>query len=206
MSAAGPTAPPVRPLPDLSTSDRLLDAAAEVFCERGYDGTTVAEVARRAGLTTGAIYANFRDKAELLLKTIERATSAAVIDMEAARAAGASPADRLLLMARRMVSEPDSTERLLFVEMFSAARRHPEVGRRVTEALAAMESELAKLMDKARVDGDVDPRWESAVLARFCLALGVGFTQLAVAGLPDPDASEWVSLAARIIAAVRPTA
>lgn len=205
MSAAGPTAPPVRPLPDLSTSDRLLDAAAEVFCERGYDGTTVAEVARRAGLTTGAIYANFRDKAELLLKTIERATSAAVIDMEAARAAGASPADRLLLMARRMVSEPDSTERLLFVEMFSAARRHPEVGRRVTEALSAMESELAKLMDKARGDGDVDPRWESAVLARFCLALGVGFTQLAVAGLPDPDAAEWVSLAARIIAAVRPT-
>ena len=206
MSGAGPIAPTVRPLPDLSTSDRLLDAAAEVFCERGYDGTTVAEVARRAGLTTGAIYANFRDKAELLLKTIERATSAAVVDMEAARAAGASAADRLLLMARRMVSEPDSTERLLFVEMFSAARRHPEVGRRVTEALSAMESELAKLMDKARGDGDVDPRWESAVLARFCLALGVGFTQLAVAGLADPDASEWVSLAARIIAAVRPTA
>ena len=204
--SAGPTAPPVRPLPDLSTSDRLLDAAAEVFCERGYDGTTVAEVARRAGLTTGAIYANFRDKAELLLKTIERATSAAVVDMEAARAAGASAADRLLLMARRMVSEPDSTERLLFVEMFSAARRHPEVGRRVTEALSAMESELAKLMDKARSDGDVDQMWESAVLARFCLALGVGFTQLAVAGLPDPDASEWVSLAARIIAAVRPPA
>jgi hypothetical protein len=110
----------------------------------------------------------------------------------------------LLLMARRMVSEPDSTERLLFVEMFSAARRHPEVGRRVAEALSAMEAELAKLMDKARADGDVDAKWESGVLAHFCLALGVGFTQLAVAGLPDPDASEWVSLAARIIAAVRP--
>lgn len=198
-SAAGP-------LPDLSTRDRLLDAAADVFCERGYDGTTVAEVARRAHLTTGAIYANFRDKAELLLQTIERGSSEVVHDMEAARDAGASPADRLLLMARRMVSEPDSTERLLFVEMFSAARRHPEVGQRVAEALAAMESALAKLMDKARADGDVDAKWESAVLARFCLALGVGFTQLSVAGLPDPDASEWVALAERIIAAVRPTA
>ena len=59
---------------DSTTRGRLLDAAAEVFCERGYDGTTVAEVARRAGLTTGAIYANFRDKAELLLKTIERSS------------------------------------------------------------------------------------------------------------------------------------
>lgn len=194
----------MEPLPDLSTSDRLLDAAAQVFCERGYDGTTVAEVARRASLTTGAIYANFRDKAELLLKTIERGSSAAVVDMEAARAAGASAADRLLLMARRMVAEPDSTERLLFVEMFSAARRHPDVGRRVAEALSAMEAELAKLMDRARDDGDVDPVWEPAVLARFCLALGVGFTQLAVAGLPDPDAAEWVALAERIISAVRP--
>lgn len=191
---------------DSTTRERLLDAAAEVFCERGYDGTTVAEVSRRAGLTTGAIYANFRDKAELLLKTIERGSYEVVADMEAARDAGVSAADRLLLMARRMVSEPDSIERLLFVEMFSAARRHPEVGRRVTGALSAMEAELAKLMDRARVDGDLDAVWDSAVLARFCLALGVGFTQLSVAGLPDPDAGEWVSLAARIVTAVRPPA
>ena len=177
-----------------------------MFCERGYDGTTVAEVARRAGLTTGAIYANFRDKAELLLQTIERGSGDVVTDMEAARDAGVSAADRLLLMAKRMVAEPDTTERLLFVEMFSAARRHPDVGRRVTESLAAMERELSRLMDRARIDGDLDAGWDSGVLARFCLALGVGFTHLAVAGLPDPDPAEWVSLAARIISAVRPPA
>jgi AcrR family transcriptional regulator len=205
VSPAHPVPAPTREA-DGTTSDRLLDAAAEVFCERGYDGTTVAEVARRAGLTTGAIYANFRDKAELLLKTIERGSTEVVADMETARDAGVSAADRLLLMARRMVSEPDSTERLLFVEMFSAARRHPDVGRRVTEALSAMEGELARLMERARDDGDLDPVWEAAVLARFCLALGVGFTQLAVAGLPDPDATQWVALAGRIISAVRPPA
>jgi AcrR family transcriptional regulator len=189
---------------DSTTRGRLLEAAAEVFCERGYDGTTVAEVARRAGLTTGAIYANFRDKAELLLKTIEQSSSHVVFDMEAAREAGVSAADRLLLMARRMVSEPDSVERLLFVEMFSAARRHPDVGRRVAEALAAMEGELARLMDRARNDGDLAPEWDAAVLARFSLALGVGFTHLAVAGLPDPDPAEWVALVGRLISSVRP--
>ena len=35
---------------------RLLAAAADVFAERGYDGAGVAEIARRAGPTTGAIY------------------------------------------------------------------------------------------------------------------------------------------------------
>lgn len=49
-----------------STRQRLLEAATAVFLEKGYEGTRVAEVARRAGLTTGAIYGNFESKAELL--------------------------------------------------------------------------------------------------------------------------------------------
>ena len=48
------------------TRARLVDAAAEVFSERGYDGAGVQEIARRAGLTTGAIYGRFTGKAELL--------------------------------------------------------------------------------------------------------------------------------------------
>jgi AcrR family transcriptional regulator len=201
-------ASPLQPGPaatDASTRDRLLDAAAEVFCERGYEGTTVAEVARRAGLTTGAIYANFRDKAELLLQTIERGSTGVVSDMEAARDAGVGAADRLQLMARRMVHDPDRVEGMLFVEMFAAARRDPDVGRRVAGSLSAMEAELTRLMDRARSEGDLDPVWDSAVLARFCLAIGVGFTHLSVAGLADPDPAEWVALTTRLIAAVRAT-
>ena len=49
-----------------NTRQRLLDAATEVFLEKGYEGTRVAEIARRAGLTTGAIYGNFESKADLL--------------------------------------------------------------------------------------------------------------------------------------------
>jgi AcrR family transcriptional regulator len=51
--------------------DRLVAAAAEVFAEKGYDGAGVAEIAKRAGLTTGAIYGRFTGKAELLLAAIE---------------------------------------------------------------------------------------------------------------------------------------
>lgn len=53
-----------------STRQRLLDAATEVFLEKGYEGTRVAEVARRAGLTTGAIYGNFGSKADLLTEAL----------------------------------------------------------------------------------------------------------------------------------------
>ena len=49
-----------------STRDRLLDAAVEVFVEQGFESARVQDIARAAGLTTGAIYANFRGKSELL--------------------------------------------------------------------------------------------------------------------------------------------
>jgi len=189
---------------DPSTRDRLLDAAAQVFCERGYEGTTVAMVARRAGLTTGAIYANFRDKAEMLLQTIERGSEQAVVDMEEARKAGVSAANRLLLMARRMVTDPDPMQRQLFVEMFAAARRDADVGLRVAAALAAMEHEVGRLMDRAQVDGDVGLEWDTAVLARFCMALGIGFTHLKTAGLADPDTANWIALTSRLVSSLAP--
>ncbi|HET7014110.1 MAG TPA: TetR family transcriptional regulator, partial [Streptosporangiaceae bacterium] len=44
------------------TRERLLAAAAEVFAERGYDGTRVADIAAAAGVSNGALYAHFGSK------------------------------------------------------------------------------------------------------------------------------------------------
>src|SRR3954466_2216795 len=57
------------------TRERLIEAAARVFAEKGYDRAGVQEIARRAGLTTGAIYGRFSGKAELLQAAIESRTS-----------------------------------------------------------------------------------------------------------------------------------
>src|SRR5688572_6671543 len=51
--------------------EKLVASAAEVFAAKGYEGAGVAEIARRAGYTTGAIYGRFSGKAELLLAAIE---------------------------------------------------------------------------------------------------------------------------------------
>jgi AcrR family transcriptional regulator len=48
------------------TRERLLLAAADVFAERGYDGTRVADIAAAAGVSNGALYAHFPSKAELM--------------------------------------------------------------------------------------------------------------------------------------------
>lgn len=103
--------------------------------------------------------------------TIERGSDRAVAAMEAARRAGLSAGSRLVLMARRMVSDPQPTQRQLMVEMFTAARRDADAAERVAAALGSMEHELARLMERARADGDIADGWDADVLARFCLSV-----------------------------------
>ncbi|HEY0435808.1 MAG TPA: TetR/AcrR family transcriptional regulator [Phenylobacterium sp.] len=53
------------------TRAALIEAAAEVIGEKGYERTSLEEVAARAGMSRGAIYGNFRSKDELLMAFVE---------------------------------------------------------------------------------------------------------------------------------------
>lgn len=54
-----------RALAKLRTRQIVLDAAKALITERGYEAATVRDIARRAGMSTGAVFANFADKADL---------------------------------------------------------------------------------------------------------------------------------------------
>ncbi|MHB8320340.1 MAG: TetR/AcrR family transcriptional regulator [Acidimicrobiales bacterium] len=63
------------PLPDRrrnDTGERLVGAAAALFADRGYAGTTIAEIERAVGLTpgSGGLYRHFSSKEELLLAAV----------------------------------------------------------------------------------------------------------------------------------------
>jgi AcrR family transcriptional regulator len=49
------------------TRAALLDAAREVIAEKGYEHTTLQDVAHRAGMTSGAIYGNFKNRDDLFM-------------------------------------------------------------------------------------------------------------------------------------------
>jgi AcrR family transcriptional regulator len=53
------------------TRARLIDAAAEVIGEKGWDRTSLDEVARRTGMSRGAIYGNFANREELFLAVVQ---------------------------------------------------------------------------------------------------------------------------------------
>jgi AcrR family transcriptional regulator len=54
----------------LRTRARLVDAAARVVAEKGFERTSLEDVAARAGMTRGAIYGNFRNKEDLFLAVV----------------------------------------------------------------------------------------------------------------------------------------
>jgi len=56
------------------TREHLLDAAERVFCERGVANTSLTEVAAAAGVTRGAVYWHFKDKADLFTAMCQRAS------------------------------------------------------------------------------------------------------------------------------------
>jgi len=54
-----------------ATRERIIKAAIDVFCDKGYVSASVAEIARRAGISVGAIFFHFTDKRTLYISTIE---------------------------------------------------------------------------------------------------------------------------------------
>ena len=54
-----------KPIPEDGTPARIAAAAIQVFAEKGYDGASVRDIARRAGLTEGAMYRHFDGKEAL---------------------------------------------------------------------------------------------------------------------------------------------
>src|SRR5271167_1311676 len=56
------------------TRERLLDAAEAVFCAHGVAKTSLTTVAAAAGVTRGAVYWHFKDKADLFAAMCQRAT------------------------------------------------------------------------------------------------------------------------------------
>jgi len=79
------------------TRDRLMRAAGEVFARAGYEAATLAEIAKRAGVTTGALYFTFEGKEDLAACLIERE---AEIAYAAAQDALSRPGEALESMVR----------------------------------------------------------------------------------------------------------
>lgn len=128
MRVATPTsAPPLRPRrPAGRTADAILDAAEALFAERGYEGTSLRDVADRVGVRAPSLYNHFESKEALYGAVLERSVGP-VLELLAAAAqsdAGGRP-DRARLVSEVMalLARRPHLSRLILHETLAGGRR-----------------------------------------------------------------------------------
>jgi len=165
MSVTSPPARGDRPK-RARTRARLLDAATELFAERGIHGATLADIARHAGMTTGAIYGNFRNKEELLLGVFERFTFGVNAHLhEGVSFRGATFREQLRLIGEAVIAflSTNKPAGVLFYEFHIYAATHPEFRAEIERRTKARYEEIAKRWRAVISESDVKMPMEQFV-------------------------------------------
>ena len=186
------------------TDDRLVTAAAQVFAERGYDGAGVQEIARRAGLTTGAIYSRYAGKAALLAEAIRRFTSDEFDQLFAEHAFEGRVTDVLATVGSHLVTRRPSPGQAILLEAFVAGRRDPEVAAVLRDHLADRARRLGAMVDGSKATGLVDQSLDTTALVHFAHAVGLGFLLFEAVGATNPEPEHWDAVIARVLSTIVP--
>ena len=154
---------------DRPPAERLLAAAEQLFGERSYHRTSVAEICARAGLATGSFYAHFGSKADLFAAVIHRINA----DLRAAMAAALKSAE----------ANQRARERAGFRAYFDLMSERPWIYRIVREAEFTAPGLFKEYYERlvrgyargvrvAQLAGEIDARYDPEVLAWIYTGLG----------------------------------
>lgn len=167
-----------------SSRDALIAAALVEFSEQGYESATVTDIAERAGVTTGALYAHFRGKLDLLLEALGL-TSASTLFRELAAVASQPWPEVSRVLSENMASVPDDAA-LLLLDVVVAARRDASVAEVLRAGLATYEKGLVRATEAGTELGLLDPALDPTDLVRVLALLSFGRLVSEAIGAPAP--------------------
>jgi AcrR family transcriptional regulator len=163
---ASPAARRGRPGYDL---EQVLLVAARTFTERGYDGTSMDELARKLGITKSAIYHHVSGKDELLRLATDRALDGLSAVTAEATALDGPAIDRLEHVVRRSVEV--LVDELPFVTLLLRVRGNTTVERRALARRREIDHAISALVAQAEAEGDVRPDVDPALTARLLFGM-----------------------------------
>ncbi|WP_067169916.1 TetR/AcrR family transcriptional regulator [Microtetraspora niveoalba] len=177
--------------------DAALQKALELFWERGYEATSMADLVEHLGIARASIYATFGGKHDLYLKALERyrQTRDPVLVEALSQPGPALPAVRALVEAYAEESLRDERRRGCMVvnAAVEVMSRDPQAARGVEASWDTLETALASALTRARAQGEIPGDRDPRALARFLLVVMQGMRVLGRAH-PEPgrlrDAAE----------------
>ena len=149
--------------------EAVLEAAVEVFNERGYDGASMEDLSKRLGIAKSAIYHHVSGKEELLRMALDRALDGWSEAAEQARELDAPAIVRLEMLVRGTVAVLES--RLPYVTLLLRVRGNTDVERAALARRRSFDRLVASLVEEAERDGDVRPDVDPKVTARLLAGL-----------------------------------
>ena len=145
--------------------DSLLDVAVAVFNERGYEATTMDELALRLGITKSAIYHHVPSKVELLRLALDRALDALFAVTEEPGATSGRAIDRLEHVVRGSVRV--LAAELPFVTLLLRVRGNSDVEEAALARRRDFDRIVTDLVRWAEEEGSVRPDVDPAVTSRL---------------------------------------
>jgi AcrR family transcriptional regulator len=178
--------------------DALLEAAARGMSRYGYGDLALADVAREAGYTRGALYHQFADKEALALAVLRWAEETWQREVGDPAAREAEPVAALVAMARghAILCRRDVARVAMVLRIEFGRREHP-IGREIERVQEGLVKRVARLIRAGRRAGSIPAGPPERVVA---LAL-VGALEGAVAAIAGRDAHDEV-LAERAVRGV----
>lgn len=172
--------------------ERLIAAMAEVCAERGYGESSVAEVAKRAGVSTASFYRQFKDRRECMLASFEELFERLLGEVERACAEteAAEKASAGIRTAATLLAGDPPTARLLTVEIAAVGTEGVRLQHEAIEQLAG------RLGEAREPGGDSPSGIPSAEWA--AVAAMVALVARRVAAGESAGSAELETLAARL--------
>jgi AcrR family transcriptional regulator len=166
---------------------RILEAANKVFAERGYHEATMDDIAKRLGVSKGAIYLYFSSKEDLFEAMCKTAPRAFKEILFSSFGDEANPIESATQFFDKMLKLSASNPGLSF-EILSEASRNPTLKRILKQNHAEYEEVLTGFLAEGRKRRIVGDNLDIRPLANALIALWNGLETLLVSGLSVDEA------------------
>ncbi|WP_344950123.1 TetR/AcrR family transcriptional regulator [Terrabacter ginsenosidimutans] len=139
--------------PDASTVERLLQAAAHAFADKGFHATTTRDIASGAGLSPAGVYVHFGSKEELLFALSRSGHESALRLLRSAIADASTPADQLVTAMARFTEWHVEQYQVARVVQYEHHHLTPEHHAEVLALRKEMDSLVRDVLDRGVADG-----------------------------------------------------
>ena len=165
----------------------LLESAARGLSRYGYGNLVLEEVAREAGYTRGALYHQFKDKADLALAVIEWVNENWMREVGAPAKEEPDPVAELIALARghAVFCRRDIARVVMALRVEFTGQEHP-VGREIERISETGVKRAARLIEAGRRDGSIPPGPPARAVALAFLG-GLEGAVIALAGQAPHD-------------------